>query len=287
VIQPILRQNHAALYWSSIVGSSGPTTELARTQLNMNGSADAPLISIIIPAYNEQSRLPQSLEQVANFVAAQSYPIEVIVVDNNSTDSTSQIANEFAEEFPFARALFEPHQGKGAAVRTGMLAGRGSYLIICDADFSMPIDEVSKFLPANGDSYDVAIASREVRGARRVGEPEYRHIMGRVFNLIVRVLAIHGIQDTQCGFKSFRREVAHDVFRLQTIEGWGFDVEVLFIALRHGYRLIEIPITWYYKPQSRISPFRDSINMVMEVMRVRINGLRGLYDQTHGNEHAA
>jgi dolichyl-phosphate beta-glucosyltransferase len=138
---------------------------------------------------------------------------------------------------------------------------------------------VPKFIPQNGNRYDVAIASREVKGARRVGEPEYRHIMGRVFNLIVRVLAIPHVQDTQCGFKSFRREVAQDVFSLQTIEGWGFDVEVLFIALKRRYEMIEVPITWYYKPQSRISPLRDSVNMVFEVVRVRMNGLRGLYDR--------
>lgn len=249
----------------------------------MSGSAAQPLLSIVIPAYNEATRLPESLEQVARFVAAQTYPIEVIVVDNNSSDTTSQIANEFAAEFPYARALFEPRQGKGAAVQTGMLAGIGQYLVICDADFSMPVDEVSKFVPVDGTDYDVAIASREVIGAQRIGEPEYRHLMGRIFNFIVRIMAIPRIQDTQCGFKSFRREVAHDVFSLQTIEGWGFDVEVLYIALKRGYRLIEIPITWYYKPQSRISPIRDSLNMVMEVLRVRINGLRGKYDRKNGS----
>jgi dolichyl-phosphate beta-glucosyltransferase len=176
--------------------------------------AETPLLSIIIPAYNEEKRLPESLEQVAQFVAQQEYPIEVIVVDNNSNDATGQIAADFAGEFPYIRALFEGRQGKGAAVRTGMMAGRGDYLVICDADFSMPVDEVIKFIPKNGSGYDVAIASREVPGARRVGEPEYRHIMGRVFNLIVRLLAVPRVQDTQCGFKSFRREVAQDVFGL-------------------------------------------------------------------------
>ena len=160
-----------------------------------------------------------------------------------------------------------------------MLAARGEYLFICDADLSMPIEEVSKFVPPALDACDVAIASREAPGARRVGEPEYRHLMGRVFNLIVRLLAIPDIQDTQCGFKVFRRQVAHEVFPLQTIDGWGFDVEVLFIALRRGYRLVEVPITWYYRPQTKISPMRDSINMLAEVMRVRINGWRGVYDR--------
>jgi dolichyl-phosphate beta-glucosyltransferase len=213
-------------------------------------------------------------------VAAQPYPIEVIVVNNHSRDGTRRVAAEFAAQHPYVRVLDQPRQGKGAAVQAGMLAGAGEYLFICDADFSMPVEEISKFMPPNANRYDVAIASREVPGARRVGEPEYRHLMGRVFNLIVRVLAIPDIQDTQCGFKVFQREAARDVFALQTIDGWGFDVEVLFIALQHGYRLIEIPITWYYKPQTKISPLRDSINMVLEVLRVRWNGWRGKYDRT-------
>lgn len=239
----------------------------------------APLLSIIIPAYNEASRLPASLAEVDRFVAAQPYPIELIIVNNNSRDETRRIADEFAAAHPYTRVFDQPRQGKGAAVQTGMLAGRGEYLFICDADFSMPVDEISKFMPPNADRYDVAIASREAPGARRVGEPEYRHLMGRVFNFIVRVLAIPHIQDTQCGFKVFRREAAREVFARQTIDGWGFDVEVLFIALKHGYKLIEIPITWYYKPQTKISPLRDSINMVLEVMRVRLNGWRGKYDR--------
>jgi glycosyltransferase involved in cell wall biosynthesis len=239
----------------------------------------APLLSIIIPAYNEEARLPTSLEQVDRFVSAQPYPIEVIVVNNNSRDATPHIAQGFAATHSYLRVLHQPRQGKGAAVQTGMLEGRGDYLFICDADFSMPVEEISKFLPPAIDSYDVAIASREAPGARRVDEPQYRHLMGRVFNLIVRVLAIPKIQDTQCGFKVFRRAVARDVFSLQTIDGWGFDVEVLFIALRHGYKLIEVPITWYYRPQSRINPFQDSINMVLEVLKVRRNGWRGKYDR--------
>jgi dolichyl-phosphate beta-glucosyltransferase len=223
--------------------------------------------------------LPTSLEQVDRFVATQSYSVEVIVVNNNSRDATPQIAQDFAATHSYARVLHQPRQGKGAAVQMGMLAGQGDYLFICDADLSMPVEEISKFMPPTVDSYDVAIASREAPGARRIDEPQYRHLMGRVFNLIVRVLAIPKIQDTQCGFKVFRREVARDVFSLQTIDGWGFDVEVLFIALKHGYKLIEVPITWYYRPQSRISPLKDSINMVLEVLKVRRNGWRGKYDR--------
>lgn len=243
----------------------------------MTGSSERPLLSIIIPAHNEENRLPESLAQVASFVAAQDYPIEVIVVNNNSTDRTADIARQFAADHSYARALDEPRKGKGMAVRAGVLDGDGEYLIFCDADFSMPVGEISKFVPPALDGYDVAIASREAPGARRVDEPQYRHLMGRVFNLIVRILAIPGIQDTQCGFKAFRREVAQDVFPLLTIGGWGFDVEVLFVSRQRGYKLVEVPITWYYKTQSRVSPVTDSLKMVLEVLHVRWNGLRGMY----------
>lgn len=245
----------------------------------MTGSPERPLLSIIIPAHNEESRLPESLEEVASFVAAQNYPIELIIVNNNSTDRTADIAKRFAAEHPYARALDEPRKGKGMAVRTGVLAGKGEYLIFCDADFSMPVEEISKFVPPALKGYDVAIASREAPGARRVDEPQYRHLMGRVFNFIVRILAIPGVQDTQCGFKAFRREVAQDVFPLLTIGGWGFDVEVLFASTQRGHKLVEVPITWYYKSQSRVSPVTDSVKMVWEVLRVRWNGLKGMYSR--------
>ncbi len=244
----------------------------------MTNTAERPLLSIIIPAYNEEKRLGGSLDKIIEFVGDQAFTIEVIVVDNNSRDATPQIAAEYAAQHPFIRVLHEPRQGKGAAVRTGMLAGQGEYLLFCDADFSMPVEEVVKFLPEQAGDYDIAIGSREVPGSRRIGEPEYRHLMGRVYNLIVRLFAIPKIQDTQAGFKAFRREVAHAIFPLQTIDGWGFDVEVLFIARRQGRRLIEIPITWYYMPQSRVHPLRDSINMFLEVLKVRVNGWRGLYN---------
>ena len=243
----------------------------------MSDSGQAPLLSIIIPAYNEADRLSDSLDQIDNFVQQQSYAVEVVVVDNNSSDATGDVAQTAAARRPYIRLLHEPVQGKGAAVKRGMLAASGEYLFICDADLSMPIGEVTKFLPPALNGHDVAIASRELPGAQRIGEPYYRHLMGRVFNTIVRLLAIPEVQDTQCGFKVFQREVAHEIFPMQTINGWAFDVEVLFIARQRGYKLVEVPITWYYRANSRISPLRDAINMVLEVLRVRINGWRGIY----------
>jgi dolichyl-phosphate beta-glucosyltransferase len=203
----------------------------------------------------------------------------VLVVDNASTDRTSEIVRQVASEYPIVSLLHQPVRGKGAAVRKGMIEGRGSYLFIYDADRAMPVDEISKFLPPVLSDYDVAIASREVDGAVRYNEPWYRHLMGRIFNLVVRLLAVPGIQDTQCGFKCFRREVARDIFSTQRVDGWAFDVEVLYIALKRGHRVVEVPISWYYGEGSRVSPLRDSWNMLWEVARIRRNGRAGLYDR--------
>ncbi len=237
-----------------------------------------PLLSLIIPAYNEERRLPRSLDKIIAFVLEQPEPMEVLIVENGSTDRTTEVAERYAASHPFIRVLHS-QKGKGAAVKAGMLEGRGRYLFICDSDLSMPIAEVRKFLPPVRDDYDAAIASREGPGAHRYGEPAYRHLMGRVFNFIVRVLAIPGFQDTQCGFKSFRREVAREVFAEQTMTGWAFDVEALFITLHRGYRVVAVPIEWYFDADSRIDPLRDTWRMVRDVLRIRLNGWRGVYDR--------
>ncbi len=244
-----------------------------------------PFLTIVIPAYNEERRLPPSLLKVAEYLRAQAYAAEVIVVENGSTDRTSEavetfIAQHVRPEDNFNVRLMHSAPGKGAAVKVGMLAGRGDYLFICDADFSMPVTEIGKFLPPTLPAlgYDVAIASREIEGAVRYDEPFYRHFMGRVFNLLVRVLAVSGIQDTQCGFKCFTRAAAHTVFPLQRIDGWGFDVEVLYIARLHGLRLTEIPIEWFYQTDSRVRPVHDTINMVRELLKIRRMGRQGVYD---------
>jgi dolichyl-phosphate beta-glucosyltransferase len=241
-------------------------------------SAAPRFLSIIIPAYNEEKRLPDSLPKIIHFARQQAYPVEVIVVDDGSSDRTADVVREFQKDASFISLLPVDHGGKGHAVRAGMQQAQGEYLFLCDSDLSMPIEEVTKFLPPALDGYDVAIASREVAGARRYNEPPYRHLMGRVFNLIVRVLAVHGIQDTQAGFKCFRRQAACQVFPLQTIKGWGFDVEVLFIAQRRGLRIVEVPIHWYYMNRSRVRPIQDTYNMLREVLKVRFNNWRGLYN---------
>jgi dolichyl-phosphate beta-glucosyltransferase len=236
-----------------------------------------PLLSIVIPALNEEDRLPGSLAKVVGFLEAQAYPSEVLVVDNGSTDRTAEIALEFAARHSNLYLLQERRRGKGLAVRRGLLEAQGEYRFICDADFSMPIEEADRFLPPVLEGYDIAIASREAPGAIRYGEPAYRHWIGRAFNWLVKLLAVPGFEDTQCGFKCFRAKVVEDLFRVQRLDGWTFDVEVLFIALRRGYRVVEVPIPWYYTPGSRIRPVRDSFGMLADLFRIRANWRRGLY----------
>ena len=242
-------------------------------------NAPQPLLSLIVPAYNEAERLPKSLPPVFNFLESQSYAFELIIVNNNSSDATRELALSYAAERPYLRVIDEVTRGKGAVVRTGMLAATGEYLFMADADFSMPVEEIAKFLPPRLSGYDVAIGSRELPGSVRYNEPQYRHFMGRVFNFYVKTLAIPGFEDTQCGFKCFRQEVARDILSLQSINGWAFDVELLFIALRHGYRVVEVPVHWYYGEDSRVSPVRDTVNMIREVLRIRFNGFTGRYDR--------
>ncbi|MCX8025796.1 MAG: glycosyltransferase family 2 protein [Thermanaerothrix sp.] len=238
-----------------------------------------PLLSIIIPAYNEEHRLPGTLQAIHDFLAGQPYTAEVLVVENGSTDATLAVAQAYAARLPYLRVFHEDIRGKGWAVRRGMLAAVGAYRFICDADLSMPINEVNRFLPPQlPPEVDIAIASREAPGARRYGEPEYRHLAGRVFNWMVRLLALPGLQDTQCGFKMFRAAVAEDLFRHQTITGWTFDVEVLFIARRRGYKIVEIPIPWYFNPESKVRLWRDARQMFLDLLTIRRNARRGLYD---------
>ena len=236
-------------------------------------------LSIIIPAHNEEERLPPSLIAVDQFVKQQKYPIEVIVVENGSHDKTLEVAQAFQEKMPYLRVIQEQQSGKGLAVRSGMLAAKGEYRIFCDADFSMLVAEISKFIPKTGEQYDIAIASRELPESRRVDEPEFRHLIGRVFNSLVRYSVLPGLQDTQCGFKAFRGDVADRLFRMQTLTGWSFDAEILFIAQRWGYKIIEVPITWYYKPGTRLHIIKDSIKMASDLFTIRRNARQGIYDQ--------
>ncbi len=236
-------------------------------------------LSVIIPAHNEELRLPATLDRVLGYLSTRDDVWDVWVVDSGSTDQTAAIARAYSERHPQLHLISESRPGKGLAVRRGMLAAPGDYRFICDADLSMPIEQVDRFLPPNLDNVDVAIGSREVEGAVRYNEPVHRHMIGRVFNNLVRVLAVPGIQDTQCGFKCLSAAATEDLFRRLQLEGWTFDVELLYLAQRRGYRIAEVPIDWTHFPGSRVRVLRDSVTMFLDLFRIRYNGLKGVYDQ--------
>ena len=243
---------------------------------------------MVIPAYNEERRLPQTLQSVAEFLTRQSYLSEVIIVDDGSVDHTTQVVESFRTQHPMITLIRNDHRGKGYAVRTGMLAANGHIVLFSDADLSTPIEEVAKLLPWFERGYGIVIGSREGSGARRIKEPFYRHLMGRVFNLVVRLLTVHGIEDTQCGFKAFRDDVAHEVFARthlyrdgsQRVAGamvTAYDVEVLFLGQRLGYKIKEVPVEWRYGTESKVNPLRDSWRNFRDVVMVRWNDWRGRY----------
>jgi dolichyl-phosphate beta-glucosyltransferase len=236
-----------------------------------------PFLSLIIPAHNEESRLPRAMGQVFAFLEKQTYTSEVLLVENGSRDRTLEVARKFANHFPNLFVLHEELAGKGRAVHTGMLKARGEYRFIADTDFSMPVELLNRFLPPQCNC-DIGIASREAPDAVRYNEPLYRHLTGRVYNFMIRSLVLPGLEDTQCGFKCFRAAVAEDIFRYQTLDGWAFDVELLAIARRRGYSIIEIGIPWYYTSGSKIKVFRDSSRMFLDLLTIRRNIRKGLYD---------
>jgi dolichyl-phosphate beta-glucosyltransferase len=246
-----------------------------------------PYLSIVIPAYNEAIRLPDTLRTIIAFCSDRPFHSEIIVVDDGSADETAAIAADLVSSV-CGRVLREPHRGKGAAVRAGMQAARGAHVLFTDADLAVPIAETDRLLAGVEAGYGVVIGSREGEGATREGEPAFRHIMGRVFNRLVRTIAVPGINDTQCGFKLFRADaVAAIVPRLRlygadapNVHGarvTGFDVEVLVIARRHGFRIREEPVRWRYGVQSKVRPVADTFWNLRDVIRVRINDLRGYY----------
>ena len=238
----------------------------------------SPFLSIIIPSHNEEIRLPRTLRQVFAFLEKQSYSAEVIVIENGSSDRTLEMANEFASRHSNLIVIHEEQAGKGNAVRRGVLEARGEYRFICDADLSMPITELGKFLPPVLTDFDIAIASREAPGAARYNEPSYRHWGGRAINLMIRLLILPGLNDTQCGFKCFHAEAAEKIFHQQTLLGWSFDIELLYLARKKRMRIKEIPVNWYFDADSKVKAVRDALRMIGDIFRIHINALRGRYD---------
>ena len=234
---------------------------------------------MVIPAYNEESRIAATLYQVMDYLARREYSWEVLVADDGSTDATPRLVTQVAENRADDRLrhLRLPHGGKGRAVRQGMLQARGEYRFMCDADLSMSIDQVERFLPPAAGAYDVAAGSRTVPGARRTGEPSRRKVTAKGFSLLVHALAPCGVEDTQCGFKCFRAEAAERLFSLQRLDGFAFDVELLFLARRLGLRTIEVPVDWHHSPESKVRLVRDALRMGRDILGVRWYWMRGRY----------
>jgi dolichyl-phosphate beta-glucosyltransferase len=239
-----------------------------------------PAYSIVIPAYNESSRLGASLERILSYIAARGWAAEVIVVNDGSTDDTAEIVRRLAQNNFALRLVENPgNRGKGYSVRNGMLQAAGQIVIFSDADLSSPIEEAPKLLQALADGADVAIGSRWLRAELQTQrQPLHRQLFGRVFNLLLRITLGLQFKDTQCGFKAFQQRAVHKIFPLQKIERWGFDPEILFLARKFGFRVQEVPVAWAHSGGTRIHPLIDGSRMFWEMLRIRWYDLSGSYD---------
>ncbi|OGC38365.1 hypothetical protein A3K42_00590 [candidate division WWE3 bacterium RBG_13_37_7] len=245
--------------------------------------------SIVIPAYNEADKISSTLTQIINFMRTFSDTFEVIVVDDGSSDATAQVVYDYKRNASEVILVRNAHKGKGVAVSTGVQKAQGNLIYLADADLSAPITELKKLSVWVVDhDYDIVIASREGIGAERVGEPFYRHLMGRVFNYMVQIIALPGINDSQCGFKLFKKSVAKKIFGMMDVYNTNakelkepytgaWDVEVLFLARKLKYTIKEVPVQWIYVKTTRVSPLRDSFKMAKDVLIIRLNDLSGKY----------
>lgn len=238
-----------------------------------------PLYSIVIPAYNESARLGATLDRVLAFVRERQWDVEIIVVDDGSTDGTAAIVRSYAQGCPSVRLLENPgNRGKGCSVRNGVLNARGAIVLFTDADLSAPIEEAPKLFDALEAGAEIAIGSRWMQSELQTQRQSLtRQILGRVFNLFLRVVLRLHFNDTQCGFKAFRRGAAMALFPLQKVEGWGFDPEILFLARRARIKVAEVPVRWAHDNRTRINPLADGLRMVLETMRIRWYAVIGKY----------
>jgi dolichyl-phosphate beta-glucosyltransferase len=242
-----------------------------------------PDLSIVIPAYNEQSRLGATVRDAAEYCRGLGRTFELIIVDDGSRDGTSAVGRLLAEEFPEVRVIrLAANHGKGYAVRSGVVNALGQSVLFADADGATPIAEIGRLDAALASGADIAIGSRALRAQGvRVQAKTYRRIIGRTFHRMVKFLADAGVEDTQCGFKLFRSSVAHDLFSRMRMNGFSFDVELLMMAKRRGYRVAEIPVNWTHQPGSKVSLYWDSIRMATDLFRIRRHYLSGEYDTPH------
>jgi glycosyltransferase involved in cell wall biosynthesis len=248
-----------------------------------------PKYSIVIPAYNEAGRIPATLRSVVDCIRQRGWSAEVIVVDDGSTDATAQVVRDIAASAPEVRLMQNPgNRGKGYSVRAGMLQALGEVAMFTDADLSAPMEEAEGLFAAIANGADIAIGSRWMdRGRQTHRQPFYRQFFGRCFNAVTRLVMGLQFADTQCGFKAFTRAAAQTVFQLQTIERWGFDPEILFIALKRGYRIQEVPVSWAHDERTRMSYLKDGMKMLEEIAIVRWNALLGRYGKQVEHIHRA
>jgi dolichyl-phosphate beta-glucosyltransferase len=246
--------------------------------------------SIVTPVFNESDKITASLTQMLSFMRGFSESFEIIVVDDGSKDTSAAIVEEYAHLNPEIVLIKNPHKGKGPALWTGVMRSKGKYVYLADADLSAPMQELKKLAVWIIDQdYDIVIASREGYGAKRVGEPLYRHLMGRVFNFFVQAFLLPGINDTQCGFKLFKGDVARKLFARLKIYGedakvlekayfGAFDVEVLYLAKKMSYKVKDVPVVWTYVKTTRLSPISDSLKMLRDILLIKINYAKGKYN---------
>lgn len=246
-----------------------------------------PHLSVIIPAYNEEPNFKKGLlADVPKYLEKQKYSYEILIVDDGSSDQTAKLSGDFAGKYKNVRVIKNPHQGKAETVKRGVQEANGEYILFTDFDQATPISEIEKLLPFFPE-YDIVIGSRQLPGAKRQKESLHRHLMGLVFNVIVQAIAVRGIWDTQAGFKCFKKVVAKDLFGQLKVYGKGkqvqgalvtaFDVELLFIAKKRGFKIKEVPIIWHAVKTSRVSPLKDSARMFRDVLKVRLNDIKGVY----------
>jgi glycosyltransferase involved in cell wall biosynthesis len=240
-----------------------------------------PALSIVIPAFNEHARIEGTLKRVMACVQERGWDAEVLVVDDGSTDETVAIVQHWMEKHDRLHLVKNPgNRGKGYSVRNGLLQAAGDIVMFTDADLSSPMEEAERLMAAIDAGADVAIGSRWLdKQKQTVHQPLYRRFFGRCFNKVTRLVMGLPFKDTQCGFKAFKREAAQTIFRLQTIERWGFDPEILFIAQKLRYKIVEVPVTWGHDERSRISYLKDGTKMLEEMAEIRANSLRGRYDE--------
>ncbi|PIS09409.1 glycosyl transferase [Candidatus Beckwithbacteria bacterium CG10_big_fil_rev_8_21_14_0_10_34_10] len=243
-------------------------------------------LSIIVPSFNEEDNYKKgALDKVTDYLKKFPYSYEVIIVDDGSLDKSRKLIEEFIRSRSNWRLIKNSHQGKAAAVSMGVVEALGENILFTDFDQATPLSEVEKLFPFLKKGYDIIIGSREIKGARREKEPFYRHLMGKVFNLVVQLIALPGIHDTQCGFKLLKTKAAKDIFsklkvkHLETKRAYtgAFDVELLFLGQKMGYKIAEVPVFWQHYKTKRVSFIKDSIRMFLDVLRIKLNDLLGKY----------